>query len=98
MKNNKYHTFKLVSAHSITTKHYISEDDLDATEFGTASTVAGDLIADGNDNAHNNGVDLWKQCFDTLQQRSCEYSSGVCFVEERRVWGYVTQVRSLKSG
>jgi len=92
--DDKYHTFKLVSAHSITTKHYISEDDLDATEFGTASTVAGDLIADGNDNAHNNGVDLWKQCFDTLQQRSCEYSSGVCFVEERRVWGYVTQVQA----
>ena len=62
------------------------------TTFGAASD-AGDAIdhAD-NTNAHTYNVDLWKQCFDTIKQKSCEYSSGVCFVEERRVWGYVTQV------
>jgi len=37
--DDKYHTFKLVSAHSIETSHYISEDDLDAPTFGTLSSM-----------------------------------------------------------
>ena len=41
-----------------------------------------------------NDEDLWNICMTTLNQRSCEYSAGVCFVEERRTWGYVTQVRA----
>ena len=83
-----------MSAHSIKGTHYIARDDLAATSFGGAdSGTSGDAInAASNVNSHTIGVDLWKQCFDTLQQKSCEYSSGVCFVEERRVWGYVTQV------
>ena len=90
--DDTYHTFKLVSAHSIKDRHYVSEDNLAADTFGTASAESTSLNHANNDPAHNDGVDLWKQCFDTLKQRSCEYSSGVCFVEERRVWGYVTQV------
>ena len=74
--------------------HYIARDDLEATVFGGAdSATPSDAINAASYNAaHTGGVDLWKQCFDTLKQKSCEYSSGVCFVEERRVWGYVTQV------
>merc|ERR1712003_241007 len=41
-----------------------------------------------------NGENLWAICNTALKQRSCEYSSGTCFVEERRTWGYVTQVRA----
>ena len=82
-----------MSAHSVLGRHFISEDDLDSATFGSDTTSNASLINAGNDAAHKDGVDLWKQCFDTLKQRSCEYSSGVCFVEERRVWGYVTQVR-----
>merc|ERR1712046_94209 len=44
----------------------------------------------GNLNSEN----LWAICNTALKQRSCEYSSGTCFVEERRTWGYVTQVRA----
>ena len=96
--DDKYHTFKLQSHHTVkgsAATHYIVEDDLDSTTFGTASgsSTFGDA---SNDNAHKNGVDLWQQCFDSLKQRSCEYSSGVCYVEERRVWGYVTQVSESK--
>jgi len=65
--------------------------------FHTFKLVTRDQGAEEIDNLDTqNGlaVDLWKNCFETLNQRSCEYSSGVCFVEERRVWGYVTQVRA----
>jgi hypothetical protein len=44
--------------------------------------------------ANKGGENLWERCHDNLQQRSCEYSSGTCYVEERRTWGYVTQVRA----
>jgi len=91
--DNTYHTFKLVSAHSIGDTHYIATDDLSASEFSVLPGHA-DVDNSANANTHSKGVDLWKQCFDTLKQRSCEYSSGVCFVEERRVWGYVTQVQA----
>jgi hypothetical protein len=40
------------------------------------------------------GSDVWAECHHTLNQKSCEYSSGVCFLEERRTWGYVTQVKA----
>jgi len=92
--DDKYHTFKLVSAHSIDGTHYIARDDLETTTFGVPDSAATALNDPGNLASHTNGVDLWKQCFDTIKQKSCEYSSGVCFVEERRVWGYVTQVQA----
>jgi hypothetical protein len=44
--------------------------------------------------AEKNTEDIWNICMSALSQRSCEYSSGVCFVEERRTWGYITQVRA----
>ena len=94
--DNTYHTFKLVSAHSIGSRHFVAKDDLTATTFGVGSDNGDGAIDSGTADmkiVQESGVDLWKQCFDTLKQRSCEYSSGVCFVEERRVWGYVTQVR-----
>lgn len=101
--DNTYHTFKLVSAFSITNasgavKHYKATDNLGATTFGVDGSQVGGTVTnvegDAHDISHNTNVDLWKQCFDTLKQKSCEYSSGVCFVEERRVWGYVTQVQA----
>ena len=33
----------------------------------------------------------WADCAGVA--RPCEYSSGVCFIEERRTWGYITLVR-----
>jgi len=44
--------------------------------------------------ANKNNENLWAECMGSLNQRSCEYSAGTCFVEERRTWGYVTQVRA----
>jgi hypothetical protein len=41
-----------------------------------------------------NDENLWTVCHAALKQRSCEYSAGTCFVEERRTWGYVTQIRA----
>ena len=41
-----------------------------------------------------NNENLWAECHQNLNQKSCEYSSGTCFVEERRTWGYITQVRA----
>jgi len=41
-----------------------------------------------------NAENLWSVCHNQLKQRSCEYSAGTCFVEERRTWGYVTQIRA----
>jgi len=35
----------------------------------------------------------WTQCNDDGSNGLCEYSSGVCFVEERRTFGYITLVR-----
>merc|ERR1712087_970037 len=39
-------------------------------------------------------VGAWDHCHSTgTAAFECEYSSGVCFVEERRTFGYVTLVR-----
>merc|ERR1712003_253613 len=35
----------------------------------------------------------WGQCTSSGSTGLCEYSSGVCFVEERRTFGYITLVR-----
>jgi len=43
---------------------------------------------------NKNGENLWAICNTKLKQRSCEYSAGTCFIEERRTWGYITQVRA----
>ena len=45
-------------------------------------------------NVVKNDENLWSICHAALTQRSCEYSAGTCFVEERRTWGYITQVRA----
>ena len=37
--------------------------------------------------------DAWARCVSTQVETPCEHSSGTCFVEERRTWGYVTLVR-----
>ena len=39
------------------------------------------------------GGGAWNDCTTDGSQEVCEYSSGVCFVEERRTFGYVTLVR-----
>ena len=36
---------------------------------------------------------IWADCTSTQSSGPCEYSSGVCFIEERRTWGYITLVR-----
>merc|ERR1719220_2808208 len=42
----------------------------------------------------NVGADAWADCLSNgTDNFQCEYSSGVCFVEERRLFGYVTLVR-----
>lgn len=41
----------------------------------------------------NQDTDAWKRCDDTETEIACEFSSGVCFVEERRTWGYITYVK-----
>jgi len=38
-------------------------------------------------------IGAWEQCTATHEEIACEFSSGVCFVEERRTWGYVTYVK-----
>lgn len=68
--------------------------DNDFHTFKLVTRDHGSEELDNLDTQSGLAVDLWKNCFETLNQRSCEYSSGVCFVEERRVWGYVTQVRA----
>ena len=35
----------------------------------------------------------WGDCERDGESKTCEYSSGVCFVEERRTFGYITLVR-----
>jgi hypothetical protein len=52
------------------------------------------LVVPGATSTNKNNENLWAECNASLNQRSCEYSSGTCFVEERRTWGYVTQVRA----
>lgn len=44
--------------------------------------------------ADKTGENLFAACSASLNQVSCEYSAGTCFIEERRTWGYVTQVRA----
>jgi len=40
------------------------------------------------------GADIWADCESSgTNNFQCEYSSGVCFVEERRLFGYTTLVR-----
>ena len=39
------------------------------------------------------GYGAWGDCEREGESRTCEYSSGVCFVEERRTFGYITLVR-----
>ena len=41
----------------------------------------------------NQDLDAWARCADSDEEIACEFSSGVCFVEERRTWGYVTYVK-----
>jgi len=47
--------------------------------------------ADGSEPGAAGGA--WIDCDATTDSRFCEYSSGVCFVEERRTFGYITLVR-----
>ena len=47
--------------------------------------------ADGSEPGVSGGA--WIDCDATTDSRFCEYSSGVCFVEERRTFGYITLVR-----
>merc|ERR1712193_542553 len=44
--------------------------------------------------ADKTGENLFAACSASLNQVSCEYSAGTCFIEERRTWGYITQVRA----
>ena len=37
--------------------------------------------------------DAWAECTHTETSIPCEFSSGVCFIEERRTWGYVTYLK-----
>lgn len=46
-------------------------------------------------NAEDSNKNLHDLCHGSTSSNTvCEYSSGTCFIEERRVWGYVTQVRA----
>jgi len=47
----------------------------------------------GSSTAAASGETAWGQCTSSGSQGKCEYSSGVCFVEERRTFGYITLVR-----
>jgi len=47
--------------------------------------------ADGSQPGGSGGA--WQDCDASTDSRFCEYSSGVCFVEERRTFGYITLVR-----
>jgi len=38
-------------------------------------------------------ANAWADCTSEQVATKCEYSSGVCFIEERRTWGYVTLVQ-----
>lgn len=38
-------------------------------------------------------MDAWARCAATDVEIPCEFSSGVCFVEERRTWGYITHLK-----
>ena len=49
--------------------------------------------ADGSQPAGGGSDGAWFDCDATLSSGFCEYSSGVCFVEERRTFGYITLVR-----
>jgi len=64
---------------------YALKWDADAREFrqyrqgAAAAATSGELA--------------WAQCTSSGSTGLCEYSSGVCFVEERRTFGYITLVR-----
>jgi len=41
----------------------------------------------------NQNTGAWEECAAKDTEVACEFSSGVCFVEERRTWGYVTYIK-----
>ena len=63
-------------------KHFYTRD-----KRNTANTPR--LTVDGD----QYGYGAWGDCEREGESKTCEYSSGVCFVEERRTFGYITLVR-----
>jgi len=60
--------------------------DRDSKQFQIRAPGSSTHITDDN---------LWKECHNGGPTSTvCPYSAGTCFVEERRVWGYVLQVRA----
>ena len=60
-------------------KHFYTRDRDNVADAATGSVAA--------------GYGAWGDCERRGEPRTCEYSSGVCFVEERRTFGYITLVR-----
>jgi hypothetical protein len=63
-----------------TNKHFYTSD-----KKGTTDAPDADADIDG--------WGAWGDCERNGESKTCEYSSGVCFVEERRTFGYITLVR-----
>ena len=63
-----------------TNKHFYTTDRNNEKDAATGS----------ND---SEGWGAWGDCERRGESKTCEYSSGVCFVEERRTFGYITLVR-----
>lgn len=65
-------------------KHFYTSDN---SNTDVASTT---VAATQN---QEKGYGAWGDCERNGKSKTCEYSSGVCFVEERRTFGYITLVR-----
>ena len=62
-----------------TNKHFYTTNNNNKADVATGS--------------EKEGYGAWGDCERDGESRVCEYSSGVCFVEERRTFGYITLVR-----
>ena len=63
-----------------TNKHFYTTNSKNNRDAATGSSDA-------------DGWGAWGDCERDGESKVCEYSSGVCFVEERRTFGYITLVR-----